>query len=206
MCMQPPPSPLDEGSFAAVLDGARAGEEWAATALFVDMQPRLLRFLRSMEPRAADDLASDVWLAMAKGIATFEGDLVGFRSWAFTIARRRVVDHRRTAARRRTDPVDHDRFEDRAGAADTELDVIAALSAQEALDFVARSLPHDQAEVLMLRIVADLDVAHVAEVMGRTATWVRVTQHRALRRLHAVLEKNSSLSVTPAAARTIFPS
>ena len=143
---------------------------------------------------------------MAKGIATFEGDRVGFRSWVFTIARRRVVDHRRTAARRRTDPVDHDRFEDRAGAADAELDVIAALSAQEALDFVARSLPRDQAEVLMLRIVADLDVAHVAEVMGRTATWVRVTQHRALRRLHAVLEKNSSLSVTPAAARTIFPS
>jgi hypothetical protein len=35
----------------------------------------------------------------------------------------------------------------------------------------------------LLRVVGGLDVAHVAAVMGRTANWVRVMQHRALRRL-----------------------
>lgn len=201
--MQLTPPPLDPGTFADVLAGAQAGEAWAAEALFIDLQPRLLRFLRSTESRVADDIAGDVWLAMAKGITAFEGDLDGFRSWVFSIARRRVADFRRTAVRRRTDPVDYEYFTELAGVADTSDAAIAALSGQAAIDLVTRLLPPDQAEVLLLRIVADLDVAHVAEVMDRPATWVRVAQHRALRRLAAVMERNAELRVTPAAGRTI---
>jgi RNA polymerase sigma-70 factor (ECF subfamily) len=62
------------------------------------------------------------------------------------------------------------------------------LSAQEAVDLIVATLPADQSEVLVLRIVADLDVAHVAELLGHTPNWVRVTQHRALRRLAEALE------------------
>jgi RNA polymerase sigma-70 factor (ECF subfamily) len=203
MRMQPTPPPLDAGTFAAVLTGAKAGEEWAAQALFIDLQPRLLRFLRSTEPRVADDIAGEVWLAMAKGIGAFEGDLDGFRAWVFSIARRRVADFRRTAVRRRTDPVDYEYFTEFAATTDISEATIAALSGQEAIDLVARLLPPDQAEVLMLRIVADLDVARVAEVMGRPATWVRVTQHRALRRLADVMQRKPEEHVTPTAAPTI---
>lgn len=176
---------LDDATFPTVLAGARAGEQWAAEALFVDLQPRLLRFLRSAEPRVADDLAGEVWLAMAQGIATFEGDLAGLRAWVFTIARRRLADHRRTAVRRATDPVAGEWFTDRAaGPADDPVErVLDGLTAQQSIDLIVSMLPPDQAEVLLLRIVGDLDVAHVAEVMDRTANWVRVTQHRALRRL-----------------------
>lgn len=202
-CMPSPPPPLDDGTFAAVLAAARSGEAWAVEVLFVDMQPRLLRFLRSIEPRVADDTAGEVWLAMAKGIFHFEGNLDGFRAWVFSIARRRVADHRRTAVRRRTDPVDYDYFRDRASTADISEEAIAALSGQEAIDLITRLLPPEQVEVLMLRIVADLDVAHVAEVMDRPQTWVRVTQHRALRRLATTFSRNPAQDVTPATVRTI---
>ena len=101
---------LDESSFPRVLAGAKAGEAWAVEALFVDLQPRVLRFLRSSEGRAADDLAGEVWLAMARGIATFEGDVQAFRGWVFAIARRRLADHRRTGARRVTWPADPEDF------------------------------------------------------------------------------------------------
>ncbi|MBI4934206.1 MAG: RNA polymerase sigma factor [Actinobacteria bacterium] len=201
--MSPPPGPLDDVSFASVLVAARAGDQWAAEVLFVDLQPRLLRFLRSVEPRAADDLAGEVWLGIAQGLSTFEGDLTGFRAWVFTIARRRLADHRRTAGRRATDPVDpHEHFRlqpDPAtidGArADTATAVIGRLSAQEAVDLISSSLPPDQAEVLLLRVVGDLDVAHVAEVLDRTPNWVRVTQHRALRKLAEKFSGNVDDSV-----------
>lgn len=183
---------LDSESFADVLAAARRGEAWAAEVLFVDLQPRLLRFLRSTEPRAADDLAGEVWLGLARGLATFEGDLTGFRAWVFSIARRRLADHRRTAVRRATEPVDHEFFRDRGGNEPGDDDGMAVvtdrLSAQEAVDLIVATLPADQSEVLVLRIVADLDVAHVAELLGRTPNWVRVTQHRALRRLAEAME------------------
>lgn len=201
--MPPTSQPLNADTFARVLSAAQVGEQWAAETVFVDLQPRLLRFLRSTEPRAADDLAGEVWLSMARGIGQFEGDLAGFRAWVFSIARRRLADHRRTALRRNTEPVDDGFFRDLPAPADTADSVSAALSAQGAVDLIARELPADQAEVLMLRILADLDVAHVAELMGRSANWVRVTQHRALRRLADVVGRKAAEGVMPGTPQTI---
>lgn len=197
---------MDDTSFPDLLAGARAGDQASAAVLFTDLQPRLLRFLRSAEPRAADDLASEVWLAMAQGLGRFEGDLTGFRSWVFTIARRRLADHRRTAARRGTDPVDpHDFFQSREDTTgpDTASSVIDQMSAQEAIDLISATLPPDQAEVLLLRVIGELDVAHVAEVLGRTPNWVRVTQHRGLRRLAERISGNSASAVMPDDPETI---
>ena len=202
MHASPQPRVLDDTTFPAVLEAAKVGDARAAEVLFRDLQPRLLRFLRSTEPRAADDLAGDVWLGMARGLASFEGDLAGFRSWVFTIARRRLADHRRNATRRGTDPVEQRFFHDRADSGesgDTAANVLDRLSSQEALDLIAANLPHDQAEVLTLRIVGELDVAHVADVMGRSSNWVRVTQHRALQSLARHLGTPNS------ASEEIFP-
>lgn len=190
-----PRAPLDEHRFPALLEAARSGERAATEALFHDVHPRLLRFLRSAEPRAADDLAGEVWLAVARGLAAFDGGPADFRAWVFAIARRRLADHRRTAARRATTPMEPDELARRvdllAGSGHRRVDpaevVERALSAQEAIDLITAVLPPDHAETLLLRIVADLDVTHVAEVMGRSANWVRVTQHRALRKLSAAL-------------------
>ncbi len=201
--MKPTVAPLDESSFDAVLAGAQAGESWAAERLFVDLQPRVLRFLRSTEPKSADDIASEVWLAVASGIRSFVGDLPSFRAWVFTIARHRLSDLRRTAARRATEPVGSEFFDQATESDGPEAMVLADLSAQQAVDLIKAMLPEDQAEVLLLRIIAELDVAHVAEVMDRTANWVRVTQHRALRRLAQALTENVARPVIPTTPGTI---
>lgn len=199
------PSTLSDADFDAVLEGLRRGDRASAELVFTDMQPRLLRFLRATEPRAADDLAAEVWLAVAQGTATFEGDLDGFRAWMFSIARRRVADHRRTAVRRRTDPVGDETFTERAGGVDPAEQVLGGMSAQQAVDLISNTLPADQAEVLLLRVVGGLDTARVAEVMERSTNWVRVMQHRGLRRLSVVLSPPSEafsgpsvISVRPA--------
>lgn len=183
--------PLDGASFPRILSAAKVGEEWAVEQLFADLQPRMLRFLRGLEPGAGDDLAGDVWLAIARGITGFDGDLGGFRAWAFTIARRRAADHRRSAGRQPAIPTDSAFFNEIESRSDTAVEVIDRLSGQDAIDLIAASLPEEHAEVLMLRVLGDLDVVHVAEVMGRSPNWVRVTQHRALRRLAEVLNTTS---------------
>src|SRR5438132_11276411 len=93
------------GDFDATLAAAQTGAEWALTSLYQEHHPSLLRYLKAQQPSEGDDLASEVWIDVASGITRFQGDDRGFRKWLFTIARRRVVDHRRRSGRRRTDPV-----------------------------------------------------------------------------------------------------
>jgi RNA polymerase sigma-70 factor (ECF subfamily) len=173
----------DGDRFADLLPGLRTRDPAAVEWVFVRLQPRLLRFLRSQERSVADDVAADVWLAVARGVGEFEGSWPDFRAWCFAIARRRVADHRRTAARRRTQPVDTAWLDGLAIEDLTERQALAALSGEQAATLIASVLQGDQAEVVLLRILGELDVNQVAAVMGRSPNWVRVTQHRAVRKL-----------------------
>lgn len=169
--------------FGALLAAARHGDDPAMATLFRTMHPRLIRFLRAQESRAAEDLAGEVWMAVAKGITSFEGDAIAFRAWVFSIARRRVADHRRKGIRQDTHAVDAATLERLPASDDTGQRAVDGLSGQDAAALVTATLPPDQAEVVLLRVLADLGVEEVAEIMGRSANWVRVTQHRALRKL-----------------------
>ena len=179
----PVPDPMSlERWFDDVLAAASAGAEWALAELYRDLHPRILRYLRALEPSEAEDLASDVWLDVARGLARFEGDERAFRAWAFTIARRRLIDLRRRRARRATFPAEPGRLVEHGGHGDVEEEAMAALTAEAALARIA-ALPPDQAEVVLLRVLGGLRVGEVAEIMGKRPGTVRVLQHRALRRL-----------------------
>ncbi len=62
-----------------------------------------------------------------------------------------------------------------------------SVSTEAALDIIGL-LPPDQAEVLVLRVVADLDVAATAAVVGKSRGAVRVLAHRGLKRLGSILD------------------
>ena len=173
------PRALD--AFDTAVQRARSGDRDALSELFRAFHPRLLRYLRAREPRLADDLASETWLAVAQRIEDFEGDVSAFSAWLFTIARHRLADGRRTAARRRTDPVA--RVGESPARHSVEDAAVDNVSAAAAVESIVRALSPDQAEVMLLRVLGDLSIEQVATVMGRDANWVGVTQHRAMKRL-----------------------
>ena len=82
-------------AFDDVLAAARTGSSWAIAVLYRELQPSLVRYLDARSSGEGEDLASEVWLSAAPKLADFEGDEAGFRSWMFTIAHRRAVDHAR---------------------------------------------------------------------------------------------------------------
>jgi RNA polymerase sigma-70 factor (ECF subfamily) len=170
-------------AFADTLERARAGDEAAFALLFRDLQPALIRYLRVMTRSAAEDLAAETWFDVVKGLARFSGDEARFRSWIFTIARRRQIDAVRAMARRPVAVWAEDAEPPDPGPEDG-----VALAAEEnsalesALRTIAR-LPPAQAEVVMLRAVAGLSVAEVAGAVGRRPGAVRILAHRGLRRL-----------------------
>jgi len=67
------PSGVRDGHFDDVVAAARRGDEQAIAELFVELHPRLLRFLGARSGHAGEDLAGDVWMAVAKRIGRFDG-------------------------------------------------------------------------------------------------------------------------------------
>ena len=55
-----------EERFPNILAAAQTGAEWALAELYRDLHPPILRYLRAMDPSEAEDLASEVWLAVAR--------------------------------------------------------------------------------------------------------------------------------------------
>jgi RNA polymerase sigma-70 factor (ECF subfamily) len=167
--------------FPAVLEAATRGDEAAFGRLWRDLQPRLLRYFKVAAPAAAEDLASETWLAVVRGLDRFQGHEPAFRAWVFTIARHEVLDWRRRGARRVNElPVTG--LVEEAAPDDPAATAVEGFSTRAALAVVA-TLPADQAEAVVLRVVAGLDVDRVAEIMGKRPGTVRVLTHRGLRRL-----------------------
>lgn len=177
----PGPDPFPE-----VLARAKRGDEAAFVALWRWLHPPLLGWLRATDPAHADDAAAEAWVSVTRSLAGFDGDAAGFRSWVFTIARRRSVDEVRAAARRPAPGGLGDL--DRPGCgADDPAAVVAERSGSEAALALLHQLPAAQAEVLALRVVAGLGVAEVAAVVGRSEGAVRVLAHRGVHRLRELL-------------------
>jgi RNA polymerase sigma-70 factor (ECF subfamily) len=174
--------------FDEILAAAQSGAEWALGALHEDLQPTLLRYLRVHELRVAEDLAHDVWLGVALGIRRFSGGEGDFRAWLFTIARRRLLDLRRTDARRRTFPMEARKLVPWRRVANSDGQALAVLGADLALSCIAM-LPPPQADVVLLRVLGGLSVDEVAKVLGERPGAVRALQRRALHGLATILAR-----------------
>lgn len=170
---------------AATFDAARDGDEQAFSTLYRALQPTLLTYLRQRAPDAAEELASETWLAAARQLATVEGGVEGFRALLFTIGRRRVADHHRARSREPHTVVLGEAIEHPAPDAVAALE--DALASRDSVRALTAHLKPDQAEVVLLRVVAGLSVEEVARTMGKSPGAIRVLQHRALRALYDVL-------------------
>ncbi|MDT7573173.1 MAG: polymerase sigma-70 factor, subfamily [Actinomycetota bacterium] len=170
-----------EGDLDAALRRACAGDESGFLALWRALQPMLLRFLRVYAGEGPEDIASDTWLHVVRDLPTFRGDAADFRCWVFTIARHRAIDAGRSRSRRPVSLVGDARSldESRTSPSAEEL-VMDRMSTEDALAALRR-LPAAQAELVALRVLADLDVATVAGIVGSTPGAVRVGVHRALK-------------------------
>ena len=166
--------------FDAVMAAARSGADWAIAVIYRDLDPNLVAYLTARHPAQAEDIASETWMHVASGLDRFQGDERGFRAWVFTIAHRRLVEVLRREKGRTTVPLDDTALSRIVG--DAEADAMESMSSKEAISRIA-SLPPAQAEVVLLRVIADLSVKDVAAIMGRGETAIRSLQLRALRRL-----------------------
>jgi RNA polymerase sigma factor (sigma-70 family) len=176
-------------AFDDVLAAAQAGAAWAFEVLYRDLSPVVTGYLRLHGAADPDDLASETFLGVFTGLAGFSGDEDALRSWVFTIAHRRLIDDWRRRSRR-------PQLADDAGdltvhpGGDAEDDALVRVGTAD-VHRMCSELPDDQRSVLLLRVLADLTVEQVAQVMGRSIGAVKALQRRGLRTLRDRLEDSS---------------
>jgi RNA polymerase sigma-70 factor (ECF subfamily) len=183
--------------FDDVLAAAQAGAGWAFEVLYRDLSPAVTGYLRLHGAAEPDDLASETFIGVFTGLAGFRGDEEALRAWVFTIAHRRLVDDWRRRSRRPQVADDPGDLTEQLGG-DVEDDVLLRIGAARVHELCG-GLPTDQRSVLLLRILADLTVEQVAQVLDKSVGSVKALQRRGLRnlrdRIEAVPEKDPRLGV-----------
>lgn len=181
-----------------MIERAKAGDREALGELWRTYQSALLRYLRSRRTASADDVASQVWADVASSLHRFEGDDDAFRRWLFTIAHRRSVDSIRRAVRddriaiRAADQVETAAAEVVAGA---DEEVVRAEALDRALALIA-TMPDQMGAAVMLRVVNEMPIADVAEILRTSEGNVRVLVHRGMERLRRKLSVTDDVAPT----------
>lgn len=149
--------------------------------------------LRSVQqPELADELVQEVWLTVVREAARYEAR-ARFRTWLFTLAHHRVVDHWR---RHRPHASLDASTEDGASLADTlaaesgfgpERRLDSREQAQALLDALA-ALPPLQREAFLLQAEGGLSVAEIAATTGVSAETAKSRLRYARTRLRETLE------------------
>lgn len=155
-------------------------------------EARVFRFVANNCRNASDaqEVTQDTFVAAFRSLAKFDASR-SFVTWLFTIARRKCIDHHRTARTAVEDP----RPEETDGNDPAEL-LAQRESEQELWQLAKRVLPQLQFDALWLRCAEDLSVADVARVLRRTQTHVKVLLFRARIRLDGELRKRGVVAAT----------
>lgn len=131
---------------------------------------------------------NDVLLRVFRGLGAFAGTEPCFRSWVFTIAHARVVDGRRARARGPrvvSDPEVPDAADGDGSAEDGAMGRLG----DERVARLLELLSPDQRSVLLLRVVVDLSVAQVAEILRKRPGAIKALQRRGLAALRREIER-----------------
>ncbi|MEJ8281474.1 sigma-70 family RNA polymerase sigma factor [Pseudonocardia spirodelae] len=185
-----------------VLRAAVAGDPDAVRAVLAEVQILGRRLSRARlgsrdDGRTdVDDVTQEICLAAVRALRGFDADgALPLRAVVIGIARHKIADAVRAAARNRTDAVAE--VPDAVDQAPRPEDLALAAEDAATVTRLLATLDPRQAEILVLRIVGGLSAEEVARSFGSTAGAVRVAQHRALAALRLALAASGGLSPAP---------
>lgn len=165
----------------------KAGDSRAATRLVARHSDALARFAASSGERfEVEEVVQDTFVRAFGAIDSFRGDS-SFRTWLFTIAKRLMLDRRRSEVRRR------DTVEVKEGDAVSEYGALDAIIAEEAAERVRvalEKLTPTQREVFVLRVQQGMAYKEIAVVVGSTEGATRVHYHNAIETIKRYLKND----------------
>jgi len=159
---------------------AQNGNQEAIAALYekyVDAIYRFFYWQTNNDAQVAEDLTHDTFVEMVKSISKFKND-GKFKNWLYTIAKRQLTDWVRQKYDLPKEPL-FDNLVQPEDSIDPEKQEQTIKKVEELLDKLSKT----ERSVIVLRYLKNYSVKETAEELKLTASNVKVTAHRALKKL-----------------------
>ncbi|TVT44425.1 sigma-70 family RNA polymerase sigma factor [Amycolatopsis rhizosphaerae] len=176
---------------------AATGDPAAIDRLIALITPVAVRYCRArlggrdLSYLSADDVAQEVCLAVLNALPQYEDRGGSFLYLVHAIASNKVADAYRLVSRDRSEPVPE--LPERPLPGQGPEQHVLTLDLGARLTKLVATLPPLQQEILTLRIAVGLTAGETAEALGISPGNVRVTQHRALTKLRALITRDGDL-------------
>jgi RNA polymerase sigma-70 factor (ECF subfamily) len=172
------------------MDRYAAGDEAALAIVYDALCPRLYGFLlkRTRNDALAEDLLQQTFLQIHRARGTFAAG-AAVAPWAFSIARRLMIDAARKRGRARKHFAETS-TDDAPDLPDIEGDVEQQALARELgarASALLDTLPKNQQQAFLLVRVEGLSLAEAAEMLGTTVSAIKLRAHRAYKALEEAL-------------------
>lgn len=180
------------GAWDSAVEGLREGDPGAFRLVYERLAPVVQGYLRTRGSRDPEGLTQEVFLTLFRRARDLEGGEAGLRTFAFSVAHARLVDELR-ARSRRPEPLEYSIEHDPRSEVAAEDDADRVLQ-REWVQSLIQQLPESQAELVSLRVVADLSLEETAQITGRSVGAVKQLQRRGLLALRELVAEEG---VTP---------
>jgi len=169
-----------------IVQNAIKGEASAFGSLYDYYQPRIYRFVLIKVGRReeAEDLTHEVFLKAWQNICDYKNLGYPFSSWLYRIARNQITDFYRG----KKDEANLDNIDPEYLASPAVIQTENRMEA-ERVKLAIQELKPDYQDVLIMRFVEDLPIREVAAAMDKSEGAVKLLQHRAVRELKEILNK-----------------
>jgi RNA polymerase sigma-70 factor, ECF subfamily len=167
---------------------AKRGEWDGVHYLYVRHADDVFGYVQSIvrDHHEAEDITQNIFAKLITAIDKYEERAVPFAAWIMRVARNATLDHLRA---RRQIPVEEVRASD---PGDDRRESERRRCLKEAL----AGLPEEQRKVLVMRHVAGLSPAEIAQQLGKTESSVHGLHHRGRATLQATLIEFEAAPVT----------
>ena len=172
---------------ATLVIHAQNGDIEAIGALYEAFRLSIYRYMfyRTSDAQTADDLSSEVFLRMIRGLSRYRQQEATFQAWLFQIAHNLLIDHYRKVSIRNHVSLEEQTVMNMQESNHSPHDDqnLNSVTLRQALN----QLSTEQRDVIVLRFIAGMPLAEVAHTLNKSEDAIKGLQRRGLAELREVL-------------------
>lgn len=169
-----------------LINRAKQGERASIGQLYEEYNVQVYRYLYYLvgDVHTAEDLTSEVFIRMIRSLPNYHYQGISFQAWLFQIAHNLAVDYfRKDRKQLQVELEDNFHGDDPDPDRAVEQNLTSAMLHQ-----ALEKLNSAQRDVIVLRFVAGMPIAQVAQALRKSEDTVKGLQRRGLASLRKILE------------------